>query len=178
MIFGNEIVNESVLSESGMLFDIIIENYALKCEYYNNCPEECLAEAKTKLKMTSEIKYAMKKFREKERRVPELKKDIEQCEKALVKVDQEMEKYKGSSKPKKFVNNLLTILNPFGGNEQLRISFPGDNGTNPLNGSIYMKQRGELDSAFAFYERDLILTKQELTHTLKYLKAELKKAEQ
>ena len=44
MIFGNEIVNESVLSESGMLFDIIIENYALKCEYYNNCPEECLAD--------------------------------------------------------------------------------------------------------------------------------------
>ena len=176
MIFGNEIINESVLSESGMLFDIIIENYTLKCEYYNNCPEECLAEVTTKLKMTSEIKYAMKKFREKERRVPELKKDIEKCEKALVKVDQEMEKYKGSSKPKKFVNNLLTILNPFS-NEQLRISFPGDNGTNPMNGSIFMKQRGELDSAFAFYERDLILTKQELTHTLKYLKAELKKAE-
>ena len=175
MIFGNEIINESVLSESGMLFDIIIENYALKCEYYNNCPEECLAEVTTQLKMASEIKYAMKKFREKKRRVPELKKDIERCEKALVKVDQEMEKYKGSSKPKKFVNNLLTILNPFS-NEQLRFSFPGDNGTHNLNGSIHMKQRGELDSVFAFYERDLILTKQELTYTLKYLKAELKKS--
>ena len=176
MIFGNEIINESVLSENSMLIQLCMENYALKWEYYDICSEEYLVEAKTKLKMASEIKYAMKKFREKERRVPELKKDIEQCEKALVKVDQEMEKYKGSSKPKKFVNNLLTILNPFS-NEQLRISFPGDNGTNPLNGSIYMKQRGELDSVFAFYERDLILTKQELTHTLKYLKAELKKAE-
>lgn len=178
MIFGNEIINESVLSESSMLIQLCMENYALKWQYYDICSEECLTEATTKLKMTSEIKYAMKKFREKERRVPELKKDIEQCEKALVKVDQEMEKYKGSSKPKKFVNNLLNILNPFNINDQLRVSFPGDNGTNPLNGSIFMKQRGELDSMFAFYERDLILTKQELTHTLKYLKAELKKAEQ
>lgn len=166
-MINGDILKENQLNENDYAMELLCENVMLKSQL------QAVNEAKSVLLSYKELKYAMNKWKTKERALPEVKKDIEKCDKVLKKLDDQLEKYKNAPKSLKVVNNIANIVAmflPF-------VQFTQSNmyhqaGFNGLGNRVdlpYMKNKGEVESLWEFYKRDLILCKKETEATKKYL---------
>lgn len=183
MILNQSIYNENSTDSIDFEIGLALENMMLKQQLALINKEEYLTESQGRQVLIGdkELKYVMKKWRDKERALPEIDKDIAKCDKVLSKINDKLKKYEGKPKIFKVKDNILNILALFVPIGQLFTSnayhIPGVNGLDNDISVGKMAINGEIESPWEFYKRDLILCKKETEATKKFL-IELKKKKQ
>lgn len=186
MILNQSIYNENSIDSIDFEIGLALENMMLKQQLALINEEEYLTEGwsiKNQYKPFVNLKYALGKWKSKERTLKEIDKDIEKCDKTIKKLSETIDKYDKSPKTMKSLMNFITIFNQLMMG-MLTTSYwhSYSKGLGVIDrkeavGTLPMKNAKELDSIWEFYKADLILCKKETETTKKFL-IELKKKKQ